>query len=135
MKNVENLWNMLVSEQVDPNPQNVIEPFKARLQALIDDEAKLTSLCEVIQTDRALKREMLQTEGALKREMLKMKEEIKAKKTKEESTPKKVRANPMPDNQNTGVEDEAYCFEHTSDETESIIEHTSEEQGKDEPLY
>ena len=62
-----------------------------------------------------------------------MKEETKAKKTKEETTPKKVRANPMSDsdlNQNTGVEDQAYCSEHTSDESESIIKKTSEEQEK-----
>ena len=101
------------------NPQNDIEQVKARLQALIDDEVKLTSLCAVLQTERALKREMLQ-----------MDEETKAKKTKEETNPKKVRANHMPDNKNTGVEDEAHCLERTSDETESTIAHTSEEQEK-----
>jgi len=99
------------------DPQNDIEQVKARLQALIDDDVKLTSLCEVLKTERALKREMLQ-----------MDEETKAKKTKEETNPKKVRANHMPANQNTGVEYEAHCPDRTSDESESIIANTPVEQ-------
>ena len=127
-KNYDDLWNILGPEQVEVvigesetnvNPQNDIKQVKARLQAVIDDEDKLTSLCAVLETDRALKREMLQ-----------MDEETKAKKTKEETNPKKVRANHMPDNKNTGVEDEALCLERPSDETESIIANTSEEQEK-----
>ena len=126
MKNFEMLSNILGHEQdegvisesaMNVNPPNDIEQVKARLQALIDDDVKLTSLCEVLKTERALKREMLQ-----------MDEETKAKKTKEETNPKKVRANHMPANQNTGVEYEAHCPDRTSDESESIIANTPVEQ-------